>query len=140
VVYELTQYGRELDEVLLALGRWGAQSMGQPEPDDIFTTDALLMAMRASYQGAGDDAQSSPEPVKYELRVGTVVISISVRDGQLGVTGGPQADPDLVIETEHGFAALLAGRTSPTEAIESGSVRLSGDPELLTRFAKTFRV
>src|ERR671933_2910831 len=31
-VYELTDYGRELEEPLLALGRWGARSLGPPEP------------------------------------------------------------------------------------------------------------
>jgi ubiquinone biosynthesis protein UbiJ len=29
---------------------------------------------------------------------------------------------------------------SPSEAIESGSVRLTGDTELLTEFANTFRL
>ena len=69
-----------------------------------------------------------------------IVISLTVRDGRLGVTGGPQAEPDLVIDASHGFTALLTGRTSPSEAIESGSVRVTGDPELLTEFANTFRI
>src|SRR5919107_1039006 len=46
VVYELTDYGRELDEILMALGRWGVRSMGTPEADDIYTSDSLVMAMR----------------------------------------------------------------------------------------------
>ncbi|HEV2886387.1 MAG TPA: winged helix-turn-helix transcriptional regulator [Jatrophihabitans sp.] len=138
VVYELTDYGRELDDILLALGRWGAQSMTQPEADDIYTVDSLMMAMRASYQGP--PAGSQPEPVNYELRITDVVISLTVQDGQLGVSDGPQPNPDLVIETHHGFAALLMGRISPSEALENGSVRVTGDPELLTEFANTFRV
>src|SRR6478752_8545976 len=28
-VYELTEYGRELEPILLALGRWGTKSMGR---------------------------------------------------------------------------------------------------------------
>src|SRR2546423_6072869 len=32
VVYELTAYGSELDEVVLRLGLWGAQSLGEPRP------------------------------------------------------------------------------------------------------------
>ena len=140
VVYELTDYGRELEEVLMALGRWGVRSMGQPEADDIFTIDALMMAMRASYQGQPNSPQAAAEPVSYELRVNEIVISLTVRDGRLGVAGGPQAEPDLVIEASHGFTALITGRTSPSEAIESGSVRVTGDPELLTEFASTFRL
>jgi DNA-binding HxlR family transcriptional regulator len=139
VVYELTDYGRELDEILMALGRWGARSMGPPEDDDIYTSDSLIMAMRASYQGS-DGALTPVDPISYELRVTGIVISVTVQDGQLGVTAGPQPDPDLVIETTHGLAGLLLGRVSPSEAIESGSVRLTGDTELLTEFANTFRI
>ncbi len=139
VVYELTPYGRQLDGILLDLGRWGAQSLGPPGPDDIYTPDSLMMAMRACYQGDGTGA-SVAEPVSYELRVHDIVISLTVRNGQLGVAGGSLPDPDLVIETGPGFAALVTGRMSPSEAIENGSVRLTGDPRLLTEFANTFRI
>jgi DNA-binding HxlR family transcriptional regulator len=137
VVYELTEYGHELEDILLDLGRWGARSMGPPDPDDIFTPSSLMMAMRASFRGKG--SQTAAEPVSYELRVNDIVISVTVRDGRLGVAGGPQEEPDLVIEAGDGFTALLTGRTSPSEAIESGSVRVIGDPELLTEFANTFK-
>ena len=140
VVYELTDYGRELDDILLALGRWGAQSLGQPDPDDIYTIDGLMMAMRASYQGYDGDAPASPDRVGYELRVAGIVVSVTVQDGQLRIIDGPLSDPDLVIETSHAFGALLMGRISPAEALQSGSVRVTGDPELLTEFANTFRI
>ncbi|HEX8305709.1 MAG TPA: winged helix-turn-helix transcriptional regulator [Jatrophihabitans sp.] len=139
VVYELTAYGQELEGILMALGRWGAKSMGPPEPDDIYTADSLMMALRTSYQ-INDYAQPSADPVSYEVRVPGIVISLTVQDGELGISGGPQSDPDLVIEAGDGFAALLTGTLSPTEAIENGSVRVTGDPELLTEFANTFRV
>lgn len=138
VVYELTHYGRELDDILLALGRWGTQSLGPPDADDIFTPDSLMMAMRASYRGACSPA--TQEPVSYELRVTGIVIGLTVQGGQLGVINGPQPGPDLVIETDHGFAALLTGKVSAAEALENGSVHVTGDPELFTEFANTFRV
>lgn len=31
--YELTDYGRELEEVVLRLGRWGSRSISPPGPD-----------------------------------------------------------------------------------------------------------
>lgn len=139
VVYELTDYGRELDDILMALGRWGARSMGFPEPDDIYTPSSLMMAMRAAYQ-APDADSPPPASVSYELRITDVVLSVTVRDGELGVSDGPQADPDLVIETEHAIAPLLMGRMTPAEALASGSIRVVGDPELLTEFANTFRI
>jgi DNA-binding HxlR family transcriptional regulator len=138
VVYELTDYGRELDDILIALGRWGLQSMEQPEPDDIYTASSLMMAMRAAYQAPGAESPA-PSSVSYELRITDVVLSLTVRDGELGVSDGPQADPDVVIEMEHALAPLLLGQLSPAEAIASGSVRVVGDPELLTEFTNTFR-
>jgi DNA-binding HxlR family transcriptional regulator/putative sterol carrier protein len=138
VVYELTEYGRELEGILLALGQWGARSMYPSGADDVFTMDTLMNTMRSSYQGSR--LPSVAEPVSYELRVNEIVISVTVQDGQLGVAGGPQPEPDLVIEAGDGLTALLTGQTTPTEAIESGSVRVIGDPGLLTEFANTFKV
>src|SRR5437870_11553156 len=56
VVYELTAYGSELDEVVLRLGLWGAQSLGEPRPGEIMTADAMVMAFRSSFvpEAAGD--------------------------------------------------------------------------------------
>ncbi len=48
--------------------------------------------------------------------------------------------PNLVIESGPGIKALMAGEISPTDAIANGSVRLKGDPALLTRFAEAFRI
>lgn len=138
VVYELTDYGRQLDDILLALGRWGAQSMGQPESDAIVTTDSLMMAMRASFHGHPNSSQPTAEPVSYELRVNEIVVSATVQGGRLDVTGGSQPKPDLVIETQNGLAPLLTGKTTPSEAIESGTIRIIGDPDLLTEFTNTF--
>ncbi|MEO6503644.1 MAG: winged helix-turn-helix transcriptional regulator [Jatrophihabitantaceae bacterium] len=136
VVYELTDYGRELDDILMRLGLWGAQSMGPPDDDDIYTPDSLMMGMRALYYAAGSPRPATP--VSYELRVNGVVIGLTVQDGELGVTDGPHTAPDLVIETGHDLAGLLTGRVTASEALESGSVRVTGDPALLTEFTKTF--
>ncbi|MDQ1742857.1 MAG: hypothetical protein QOE23_1196, partial [Pseudonocardiales bacterium] len=139
VVYELTDYGRELDDILMAFGRWGAQSMGPPAADDIYTAGALILAMRACYLGPNTGSQPYPKPLNYELRISDVVIRVTVNDGEIEVGEGPQDDPDLVIETIHGFAPLILGRVSAREAIANGSIRVTGDPELLTEFTDTFR-
>src|ERR1700712_1066212 len=112
VVYELTDFGRQLEDIVLALGRWGAQSMRPTEPDDIVTTNSLIMAMRSTYHPESD----SPEPPNYQLRVADVVISIAVEDGQLRTTEGATRDPDLVIETGSGLAGLLTARITPEQA------------------------
>jgi DNA-binding HxlR family transcriptional regulator len=49
VVYELTDHGNALEDVVLRLGRWGAKSLGEPGPEDIVTVDSLVMAMRSTF-------------------------------------------------------------------------------------------
>jgi DNA-binding HxlR family transcriptional regulator len=50
LVYELTAYGSELEPIVLALGRWGFSSMGEPKDDDIVTADSLTMALRTAFR------------------------------------------------------------------------------------------
>jgi DNA-binding HxlR family transcriptional regulator len=136
VVYELTDYGRELEDVVLRLGRWGARSLGQPRPGDILTTDSLLVALRATFR---------PEHARglqagYELRAGEVVVHARVSDGALETGPGPLPGADLVIDTGQQLRALMAGELSPAEAVAGGHIRLEGDPELLDRFVDVFHI
>jgi DNA-binding HxlR family transcriptional regulator len=136
VVYELTEYGRDLEDVLLRLGLWGARSLGQPRPEDVLTTDSMIMALRATFR---------PEAARglragYELHLGEVVLHARVDDGTLEVAEGPLEGADLVIETGPAIRSLLAGELSPGEAIAGGGVHLTGDPDLLTRFVEAFHI
>ncbi len=136
VVYELTDYGRELDDVVLRLGLWGVRSLGQPRPDDIVTTDSLIMALRATFRR---DAASGLH-LGYEVRVGDIVVHALVDDGKAEVGQGQLPTPDLVIDTGPELRALLAGELSPSEAVAGGAVRLTGDPALLDRFVEVFHI
>jgi DNA-binding HxlR family transcriptional regulator len=136
VAYELAEYGRELEDVVLRLGLWGAKSLGEPLPADIVTTDSLTLALRATFR---------PEAARklragYELRVGEIVVHARIDRGSLEAGAGPLPEADLVIETGPAIRALLAGELGPAEAIESGGVRLNGDPDLLTRFLEVFQI
>jgi DNA-binding HxlR family transcriptional regulator len=136
VVYELTEYGQELEEVLLRLGLWGARSLGEPRPEDVVTTDSLILALRATFRPeAAGELQAT-----YQLDFGDIVVHASIDHGTLVAGEGSLPEADLVIETQAAFRPLLAGELSPAEAIGNGGVRLTGDPELLTRFVEVFRI
>src|SRR5690349_12444802 len=85
VAYELSEYGQELEDVVLRLGLWGARSLGNPRPEDIVTTDSLILALRATFspEAAGDLRAT------YELRLGPVVVHASVDRGTLQAGEGP---------------------------------------------------
>ncbi|WP_157253543.1 winged helix-turn-helix transcriptional regulator [Nonomuraea typhae] len=127
VVYELTPSGRELEPIVLMLGRWGARALGEPRPGEIITPELLIMGIRSAFR---------PEAALgvragYELRIGEIVLAIVVEDGSLTVNEGPAVRPDLVIEAEPQFKSVLARELTPDEAIAAGHVRLTGDPGLL---------
>jgi DNA-binding HxlR family transcriptional regulator len=136
VVYELTGYGKELEDIVLRLGLWGAKSLAEPEPEDIVTTDSLVLALRATFQ---PDAARGLR-ASYEVRLGEVAVHARIDHGTLEAGEGALAEADLVIETGPAFRALLAGELSPADAIESGRVRVTGDPDLLARFVEAFHI
>lgn len=136
VVYELTAYGRALESAVIHLGRWGAMSLGDPKPDEIVTTDSLIMALRTTFH---------PERARrvragFELRLGDIVVHAKVDDGTVEVGEGALLDPDLVIETGPALRGLMAGDVTPADAIANGSVHLTGDPDLLALLVELFHI
>src|SRR5687768_17033701 len=79
LTYELTEYGAELEEVVLQLGRWGARTIGDPGPEDIVTPVGEVLALRATFN---PDAAAGVH-VGYQLHVADVVVHARVRDGAL---------------------------------------------------------
>lgn len=149
LVYELTPYGRELEPILLALGRWGFPKMGEPGPDDIVTADSLTMALRTAFR---PDAAAFLPAADYELHVGEVALRAYVEGTDLRIaqlapnpalsSPAPMAgDPGVVFAAGPGIRLVISGELTPAEAIDSGVVHvLAGEATLLERFAETFHI
>ena len=136
IVYELTEYGRGLEDIVLRLGLWGARMLGEPRLEDTVNPDSLMLALRATFRPeAARDLRAS-----YELRLGEIVLHARIDKGRLEVGEGPLADADLVLETDLTIRALMSGELTPGEAVKSGQVRLTGKPELLERFVEVFHI
>lgn len=136
VVYQLTDYGQQLDEIVLALGRWGAQRLGDPGPEDIVTPNSLTMAMRTTF---------NPEAAKgvkasFEMHAGDIVLHMIIENGALISAPGPMPDADLVIETGPEIRSLMAGEVTPAQALKRGIVSVKGKKELLDVFARVFHI
>ncbi|MDA3646976.1 winged helix-turn-helix transcriptional regulator [Saccharopolyspora indica] len=136
VVYELTEYGNELEPVILQLGLWGARSLGDPAPDQVFTLDSAILSLHTTFR---PDAAIGVR-VGYELRYGPFTVHALVDDGTLQVAEGPCPEPDLVIELCGSIKPLLSKEIGATEAVRSGLVRVEGDVELLSRFTELFHI
>ncbi|GAA2810618.1 helix-turn-helix domain-containing protein [Saccharopolyspora taberi] len=136
VVYELTEYGRDLEDVVLRLGHWGARSLGEARPDDIVTTDSMVMALRATFRPEA----ARGAHVGFELRMGEIVVHARVDDGELAAGAGELPGADLVVEAGPRLRSLLSGEITARTALAEGSVRISGDSALLDRFTELFRI
>ena len=136
IVYELTELGRELEESTDALGRWGARLLTVPRPGEIVTVNALITAMRATF----DPAAARGVRAGYEIGNGDLVFHLRVADGVLDAAQGPLPDADLVLLPGNSLKALLSGELSPADAIATGAVRVHGDPALLALFVRLFHL
>jgi DNA-binding HxlR family transcriptional regulator len=148
IFYELTEYGRDLEPIVLALGRWGFRSMGEPEDGEIVTADSLTIALRTAFRP--DSAASTS--LDCQMQVGPVELRAHVGDGQLRVIQieppsasagdpAPDGDPELRFVTGPGIRHVIAGTLTPAQAVKEGVVTiLTGDLKLLQRFAELYRI
>jgi DNA-binding HxlR family transcriptional regulator len=129
-VYELTEYGRELRPALLALGRWGAASMGEREPSQTLRSEWLAVALTAFFRPeATADLETS-----VELRLTDGTYRAHIDRGQLEVGRAEEDGADLVLTTdEETLIGYLAGAPVPPVAL-----RPEGDLELLKRLPSIF--
>jgi DNA-binding HxlR family transcriptional regulator/putative sterol carrier protein len=136
VVYELTEYGHELEDIVLQLGLWGARSLTEPTASDVFSLDTAILSLYTTFRPEAALGQR----LSFELRFGDLVLHALVDDGTVKVAEGRLPDPDLVIASARPILPLLNGTLEPAAAVQSGTVRITGDPELLERFVEMFHV
>jgi DNA-binding HxlR family transcriptional regulator len=134
-VYELTEYGAGLEEVIHAIARWGARSLGLPRREDDLDPEWGLNAFPALLYP--ERARGLTET--YVIRVDDDAFTVRLVDGRLHVGIGATENPDLDVATDVAtFFALASGGLPPREAIDQGLVRLEGDPETLERCFRVF--
>jgi DNA-binding HxlR family transcriptional regulator len=130
-VYELTELGRSLETVIVALSRWGARLLlDAPRDDDDLRAGWAVVAMRSAI-GRG---AVGGRPSTYEFRIDGEAFHVRVGDGEEGerveARQGSAPDPDLIVTGDaETFLAVASGRLSPEEAVQSGALRAEGERE-----------
>lgn len=135
-VYELTEYGAELEEPLYALARWGARSLGPPGPKDDLYPDWGLNA----FAGLLDPEAARGLNETYVMRVGDDTYTVQLDDGQMHVEEGAAEEADL--DAAMGLATfygLASGELTAREALAENRVELRiGKRATLERFFTVF--
>jgi DNA-binding HxlR family transcriptional regulator len=133
-VYQLTGAGKTLEPVVISLGRWGAQFMGQPKRTDVMVPRAYFIAMRGVY-----DAQAAAGITEtYEVRIDDLVFEIRVEDGRLTTSEGRTSHPDATFSmTVETLNALMFQLITPAAVLATGRVKIEkGDQKALERLFK----
>src|ERR1700694_2919634 len=94
-VYELTDWGAELEPVVTHLGRWGSRSPSMPsEPAQ--SIDSLVLSLRALFDRQAAQGFSAT----IALRLGENHFSIEVSDGQLQLAPGEAEPATVTLDTD----------------------------------------
>jgi DNA-binding HxlR family transcriptional regulator len=131
--YELTERGRGLEPVLLALADWGSREPITSAKE--LSVDALMLALRTTF-----DRAAVPD---YRMEVGLHFDSdrfrVEIADGDLHVARGAAADPDVtVIGSVTALREMLFGGRPLTDVVAAGDARVEGDQEAAGRFVALF--
>lgn len=126
-VYELTEYGQELVPIMLALGRWGARSIGDGTPEHKTQGRWFAVALQAFF----DPEAAADMSAKVALDFGDARVTLRLNQGRLEVVPGMDDDVELTIAAD---PEMLVGYLSGEEV----SLVAEGDRELLERLPDVF--
>ncbi|GAA1610977.1 helix-turn-helix domain-containing protein [Kribbella karoonensis] len=133
-VYELTEWGRGLQPVLVELGRWGRLSPFRDLEAGI-SVDGLMLALSGDF----DPTATSGLVATYELVFGDDHITVNVAGGRIGINRGESPTADATVTTDTAtFAAVLTKRRPLDEAIRSGDLLLTGKAALVRALLDSF--
>ena len=133
-VYELTEWGFELEPVVLALGRWGARAPGPPDNAGM-SFDAHILSFTTLF----DPELAEGFEASIDLRFGEDRFRAVVIDGRFEIERGEAIAPDATIEADVGtLLAVAHGRLALDDSLDAGEVRITGDERIAKRFLGLF--
>lgn len=133
-VYELTEWGRELEPILTSLGRWGARAP-LPTGQTRIGVDSIILGLRTTFSPERAEGLSAT----YALRLGDEPFRLTISDRTLDVHREVIDQADAAIDTNPAtLEALLWGGGSLQRALRAGQISIDGQRGLIERFLKLF--
>jgi DNA-binding HxlR family transcriptional regulator len=135
-VYELTEWGAELEPILMGLQRWGARSPSLPH-DVPVGCDAAMLALKNTF----DHEAARGVRIDAEVRFATDIFRLTVDDGAIDIARGSARHSDLVIHTDPQTLEELTFAGGSVRAAErAGTLELEGDRTQLDQLLGLFTV
>ncbi|MGH2905821.1 MAG: winged helix-turn-helix transcriptional regulator [Solirubrobacterales bacterium] len=133
-VYELTEWGMELETVIAQIGSWGAKSPVLPR-DYPLSVNSIVMSFRTMF----DPSRAAGAEGSYELDIAGETFCATVLSDSIEIERGAAVDPLAVISGEPTALAQLAyDDVELAAAVEYGLVGVSGDRRAVKRFFALF--
>jgi DNA-binding HxlR family transcriptional regulator len=133
-VYELTEWGADLEPILMGLQRWGARSPSFPH-DVTVGCDAAMLALKNTF----DPDAARGLRITAEVRFATDSFRLTVDDGTIDIARGPADRSDLIVETDPQTLEELAFASLDVRAAErAGRLRVEGARDQLDRLLAVF--
>jgi DNA-binding HxlR family transcriptional regulator len=134
-VYELTEWGRELEPIVISLGHWAAHSPSGLPSDLPIGADSMILALRSRF----DPGTARGLRARYELRLGEDRFHIAIAEDELEVGRGGADQTDATIDTDPDtLASVLWDAQSLADAQRSGRMAIEGDTAAVERFTRLF--
>lgn len=133
-VYELTEWGAELESVVTHLGRWGSRSPSlNPLADG--SVDSLVLSMRALFEPQAAQGFTAT----MALRIADTEFTVTVADDELHIARGRAEHPDVALGADRKtLAALLYGGRALDDAVRAGDATIDGESALIAQFLRLF--
>ena len=132
-VYDLTEWGRELEDVLVRLGRWGSQAPLVPAAE--LSARALMLALKTTF----DPAAAGQWRARFELHLGEDRFSATIGEGRIELGGDTAERADAVIEaTAPVLRSVVFGDRQAGDALRAGDLTVEGDRQAALRFLGLF--
>lgn len=134
-VYELTEWGEELEPIVTQLGAWGARSPFPPGAQEI-GPDSIVLALRSLF----DPTVAGDLSADYELRIGEERFGVEVAGGVVELHRNPPSEPaaSIAVAVAPTLAAVLTGQLTLDDALASGDLTIVGSKQAAKRFLRLF--
>jgi DNA-binding HxlR family transcriptional regulator len=129
-LFDLTDRGRELKDVLYALGRWGVDLMVTADGSDAFRSGWFTFAT--------ENFLTDTDPAAPEVTIGlnatdAAPVHVVVGHGEVELRQGPAPDPGLTLAGEPRLIMGVLSGKLPVDKARAAGLSVAGDPSVLAR-------
>jgi DNA-binding HxlR family transcriptional regulator len=138
-VYELMPYGRSLQDVMVSLALWGAQSLGTPKAGQVFSIEAVELTLYMLFMPVVTSNLSGIFAVKIESELFNASFWVKIQDAFITVEQEAPGTPNLTMYADLvTLGSLATGHLFYKEAVAKGLLRLDGSEAEIASFLAHF--